>query len=93
MIRTIKSCLYKLVGRDSCDYFHFLAVLADVQRDINDKPLTYRSPMDMGLEIITPNHFLSPLTNPKLILRLEDFSLDIVDPPRRKLVLLPIEIN
>lgn len=40
-----------------------------------------------GLEIITPNHFLSSLTNPKLTLRLEDLNLDSTDLPTRKLVL------
>ena len=40
MIRTIKSCLYKTIGRFRINYFH-LKVIYDIQNAINSRPLTY----------------------------------------------------
>jgi hypothetical protein len=57
MIRTIKGCLYKTVGRKGLDYFEFLTLLSDVQFAINSRPLTYRSSEDLR-EVVSPNSFL-----------------------------------
>ena len=43
LIRTIKSCLYKTVGRARISYFELLTVVSDIQAAINSRPLTYRS--------------------------------------------------
>lgn len=61
LIKTVKCCLFKLVGRKSLEYFEFLTVLSDVQNAINSRPLTYRCSEDAGLDVITPNAFLQHL--------------------------------
>ena len=39
MIRTIKSCMYKVIGRSRIKYFDLLTVLSDIQHAINSRPL------------------------------------------------------
>ena len=87
LIRTIKSCLYKTVGRSRLNYFELLTIIGDIQSAINFRPLTYRS-SERDLEIITPNSFLKFNTNPFLLLRnSEDNQIWEVDPPTRKILL------
>ena len=57
MIYTIKSCLYKTIGRARVTYFELLTVISDVQNAVNSRPLTYRS-SDNEIDAITPNCFL-----------------------------------
>ena len=57
LIRTVKSCLYKSIGRSRLSNFELLTVISDVQNAVNSRPLTYRS-SDNDLETITPNCFL-----------------------------------
>ena len=40
-IQTIKNCLHKVVGRGEMDYFTLLTIMSDIQRAINNCPLTY----------------------------------------------------
>ena len=68
LIRTIKNCLYKTVGRSRLTYYELLTVVGDIQSAINSRPLTYRS-ADNTLECITPNSFLRFSNNPFLLLR------------------------
>ena len=69
LIRTIKSCLKKTIGRTKLDYFNLKTVLSDIQVAVNCRPLTYRCAEDNGLEVITPNKFLKPNVESNLILR------------------------
>ena len=71
LIRVLKNCLYKVVGRSRLTYFELLTSLSNIQLAINSRPLTYRS-SNAGLEFITPNSFLKIHSNPSLILRGED---------------------
>lgn len=57
LLRTVKQCLYKSLGRYTPTYMEFITLLSDVQRVINNRPLTYRS-CDNEMEVITPNHFI-----------------------------------
>jgi len=58
LMRTIKNCIYKTIGRQKLEYFQFISLLAEVQCAINSRPLTYRDDDPKNLEIITPNSFL-----------------------------------
>ena len=69
LIRTIKSCLKKTIGRSKLSYFKLKTILSDIQLAINCRPLTYRCSEDNGLEVITPNKFLYPNAESNLILR------------------------
>ena len=68
LIRTIKACLKKTIGRAKLDYFKLNTVLSDIQLAVNCRPLTYRCAEDNGLEVITPNKFLKPNVESNLIL-------------------------
>ena len=59
MIRTVKSCLSKVIGRKQINYFQFITLLADVQNSVNSRPLTYIN-NDENMRFITPNDFLKP---------------------------------
>ena len=71
LIRTVKSCLYKSIGRSKLTYFELLTVVTDVQNAVNSRPLTYRS-SDNDLEAITPNCFLKVDPNCNVVLRLNE---------------------
>ena len=68
LIRTMKNCLYKAIGRAKLTYFEMLTTISNVQLAMNSRPLTYRSSADQ-LEFITPNSFLKISGNSSLILR------------------------
>jgi len=57
MIKTIKSCLHKMIGRKHVEYFELISLLSDVQEAINNRPLTYRRDDEL-LDSVTPNSFL-----------------------------------
>src|SRR5262249_14137376 len=59
MIRVVKNCLYKTVGRAKQSYFEFLTILTNIANTINQRPLTYRDSSN-DLEVITPNSFIKP---------------------------------
>jgi len=85
LIRTIKSCLYKSVGKRTLDYFSLITLLSDIENAINSRPLTYSETDDCGLFPITPNSFLK-LKCPKSILfdSLDGMQLDM--PNRQDMV-------
>ena len=93
MIRVIKSCLYKVVGRAKLTYFNLLTILSDIQQSINSRPLTYRCSDDSGLEGITPNCFIRPNANASLLFKACDKSILEADPPSRSLVNKSIAIR
>ena len=68
LIRTVKRCLYKTVGRARLAYFELLTIISDVQSAINARPLTYRS-SENNLEVITPSSFLRVYSNPHLLFK------------------------
>ena len=91
MIRTIKSCLYKTIGRFRINYFDLLTVITDIQNAINTRPLPYRCSSDSNLEIITPNCFLRPYVNVVLVLKMDDQDVWKFDPLSRYGVIKSIE--
>ena len=68
LIRTIKSCLYKTIGRARLSYFELLTVISDIQSAINSRPMTYRSSKG-DLEAIMSSSFLKFHVNPHLLFR------------------------
>ena len=66
MIKTVKECFAKVIGRYSPSHFEFVTVLSDVQKVLNNRPLTYRS-QENKVDIITPNHFLVGRPIPSLL--------------------------
>ena len=71
LIRVVKSCLFKTVGRGKLTYFELLTTLSDIQNAVNSRPLTYRS-SDNDLEAITPNCFIKLHCYPSLTFRQVD---------------------
>ena len=67
MIRVVKDCLMKTVGRSSLEYFDFITTLAEVGDAINSRPLTYTSSNDEVMPL-TPNCFLKPSSKTSLAL-------------------------
>lgn len=67
MIKTIKSCLYKVIGRQHMDYFQAITLFSDIQQSINSRPLTYRNNDDHSYRILTPNSFLQCDTGRSLV--------------------------
>ena len=91
MIRVIKSCLFKVIGRSRIQYFDLLTILSDIQNAINSRPLTYRCSSDCGLDIITPNSFLRPNANAGLMIKLDDQDIWDTEPPSQSDVLKSIQ--
>ena len=58
LIRVIKGCLYKSIGRKKLELFQFMSLLTEVQNAVNERPLSYRDSDVANLEILTPNSFL-----------------------------------
>ena len=91
MIRTIKSCLMKAVGRARLDYFELLTVVGDIQSAVNSRPLTYRS-SENDLEPITPNCFLKGTNSSQSLLRpQEDTPLWEHEAPTRESLLSTLD--
>ena len=57
LIKTVKQCLFKTLGRNTPSISEFSTFLTDIQKILNNRPLTYRS-SENELDIISPNHFL-----------------------------------
>ena len=55
MIKTVKECFAKVIGRYSPYHSEYVTVLSNVQKVLNNRPLTYRS-QENEVDIITPNH-------------------------------------
>ena len=82
MIKTIKLCLYKAVGRKVVEFYNLLTLLSDIQNAINFRSLTYRSSSDMGIDTNAPVNFTNPYIKEGLILRMAgDESSTFFNPP------------
>ena len=68
LIRVLKNCMYKVIGRGKLSYFEMLTSLSFIKNAINSRPLTYASGTD-DFQIITPNSFIKMHSNSSLILR------------------------
>ena len=88
MIKTIKSCLYKTIGRAKVNYFDLLTILSDIQLAINSRPLTYRCSSDSTLEIITPNCFLNNEGKSNLVINTNNKGILENGPPTQSDVVL-----
>ena len=66
MIKTVKECFAKVIGRYCPSHSEFVTVVSDVQKVLNNRPLTYRS-QENEVDIITPNHFLVGRPIPPLL--------------------------
>jgi len=61
MIRVVKNCLFKSIGRKKLEYFQLITLLSDVQNVVNSRPLTYLEDTDgPSFNVLTPNSFLKP---------------------------------
>ena len=67
LIKTVKHCLFKVLGRSVPTLTEFVTFLSDIQKILNNRPLTYRS-SENEMDIITPNHFLVGRPIPSIIL-------------------------
>ena len=85
MIRSIKSCLSKTVGRKQLEYFNFKTVLSDVTNALNSRPLTYRNNDDLTYDVLTPNSFLK-VDNGRSVLFGQVTGSEIKIPRRSELV-------
>ena len=72
LIRVIKLCAYKVIGRSKLTYFEMLTVLASIKNSVNSRPLTYRSFGRDDIEAISPNCFLKFNYSNSLVLRPPD---------------------
>jgi hypothetical protein len=75
LIRVVKSCFYKTVGRRKLEYFQVLTLLSDVTNSVNSRPLTHVDSEDAGFHALTPNSFLKLKTGRSLVLPPRDTSL------------------
>lgn len=58
LIRVVKSCIFKTIGRNNLEYFSLLTLLTDVQNAVNSRPLIHNDTSDTTFEMLTPNSFL-----------------------------------
>ena len=66
LIKTVKHCLFKTLGRFTPSFSKFITFLSDVQKIFNNRPLAYRS-CENEIHIISPNHFLMGRPIPSLV--------------------------
>lgn len=86
LIKTVKNCLFKVIGRNRLDYFQLLTVLSDIQRSVNDRPLTYRCSDDSCLEVIAPSAFIRSFPGKTVFLNFEEDPFSISPPNRSDLI-------
>ena len=86
LIRVVKNCIRKTVGRAKIEYFDMLTLLCDVENAVNSRPLTYQT-SESDLEVITPNSFIYPNSNTNLFLRIEGENPTLSEPPSQSLLL------
>ncbi|KAL7644522.1 UNVERIFIED_CONTAM: hypothetical protein RMT77_005354 [Armadillidium vulgare] len=73
MVKVVKSCLLKTIGRSSVEYFSFITTLSEITDAINSRPLTYTSSSNDVIPL-TPNCFLKPHSKTSMVIRKEDNS-------------------
>ena len=56
MVKTVKSCLRKVLGQARLNYEEMETVLTEIEMAVNSRPLTYMQ--DDIFEILTPSHLL-----------------------------------
>lgn len=62
MIKTVKACLYKAIGRSQISFDEMSTLLSSIQYAINSRPLTYTS-LDDNIVPLSPNNFIRPHAN------------------------------
>ena len=72
MIKTLKSVLYKSIGRRKIEYFQLSSLITEIQNIINSRPLTYRDDEVSSFEVITPNSFLKPYPSKNILFCYDD---------------------
>ena len=85
LIKTIKSCINKTIGKQKLTYFNFITLISDIQATMNNRPLTYSTNIDNSIDVVTPNHFINlNNTNNTMILTSNDEfpDLDEEDDPQ-----------
>ena len=88
MIRSVKSCLYKVIGRKRQNYFDLITLFSDIQNSVNSRPLSYKSCDDNVLPI-TPNDFLK--FSPGRSLHLDHLSGSQIPIPNRENLVRSLE--
>ena len=63
---TVKHYLFKTLGRFTPSFSEFITFLSDIQKILNNRPLTYHS-CENEIDIISPNHFLMGRPIPSLV--------------------------
>ena len=88
LIRTVKSCLHKTIGRSILNYFDMITLLSDIQNVINSRPLSYFSSTSNDLTPLTPNSFLKIHSNSALAIKSnkDDRDPDFNAPSRDNLI-------
>ena len=71
MIRVVKDCIYRVMGRHVPNYFEFITFLGDVENVVNNRPLTYVTSAQDVLPL-TPNSFLKPQNKLDLVVRTDN---------------------
>ena len=71
MVRSVKSCLYKALGKSKMNRDDLLTILMSCQNAINSRPLTYvySERSDSFPSPLTPNCFLKMFNSPGLIIK------------------------
>ena len=85
LIRVVKNCVYKCIGRKKIEYFQFASLLSDIQNAINSRPLTYRDFDLNNVDVVTPNSFLKPGSTYELVFG-NVASSDLQIPNRKSLI-------
>ncbi|KAG1713941.1 hypothetical protein GQR58_002015 [Nymphon striatum] len=71
LVKIFKQVFYKTIGKRTIPYSNFITTVSDIQLILNNRPLTYCS-RNNDIDIITPNHLISPGINfPSIILNEE----------------------
>ena len=89
LIRTIKSSIYKCVGRRKLEYHQFVSLLSDIQNSVNSRPLTYRDYDVNNLDVLTPNSFLKLGLTKEL--KFDSVSSSDIEFPNRKKLISTLE--